>query len=201
MTEPIPCELLSWGQVHRLARRLAYRVRDSGFQPDLLVAIGRGGYPVARLISDYLGILDLTEIKVEHYRGTHKEPVARVRYPIPAPVDGRAILLVDDVTDTGDSFTVAAAHLNSRGTPAEARTAALHHKTVSAFVPDFFAHKVIRWRWIIYPWAIIEDLSVLIRNLPGHPVSPAVIARRLETDHGIRVPQATVRDVLELRSW
>ena len=201
MTKPVPCELVSWGQVHRLSRRLAFRVRDGGFRPDLLVAIGRGGYPVARLISDYLGIMDLTQIKVEHYRGTHKEPVARVRYPIPAPVDGRRILLVDDVTDTGDSFAVALEHLRSRGSPREVLTAALHHKTVSPYVPDFYAHKVIRWRWIIYPWAIIEDLSVLIGNLPDPPDSPAAIVRRLEADHGIRVPVATVRDVLDLRSW
>jgi hypoxanthine phosphoribosyltransferase len=201
MTDPVPCELVSWSQVQRLARRLALKVRDSGFRPDLLVAIARGGYPVARLISDYLGILDLTEIKVEHYLGTLKAPVARVRYAIPAPVEGRRILLVDDVTDTGDSFVVALEHLRSRGTPREVRTAALHHKRVSPYVPDFYARKVIRWRWIIYPWALIEDLSVLIRALGGPPAPPATISRRLAAAHGIRVPEALIRDVLDCKAW
>ncbi len=201
MTQPVPCELVTWGQVQRLSRRLGLAVRASGFCPDLLVAIGRGGYPIARILSDYLGIWDLTEIKVEHYQGTCKAAEARVRYPLTAPVEGRRILLVDDVTDSGDSFAVALAHLGACGSPQEVRTAVLHHKIVSPFVPDYFARRLVRWRWIIYPWAVIEDLSALIRNLPERPATPLAIARRLEADHGIRVPLARIEDVLDLRSW
>ncbi len=200
-THPLPCELITWGEVQRLARRLAIAVRGSGFAPDLLVAIGRGGYPAARLLSDYLGILDLTEVKVEHYRGTRKAPAARVRYPLSAPVTDRQILLVDDVTDTGDSFRVAIEHLRSLGTPRAIRTAALHHKTVSPFVPDYFGRKLVKWRWLIYPWAQVEDLSTLIRSLPDRPPTPEAIAERLALDHGIRVSSSKVREVLGLNSW
>lgn len=198
---PIPCELITWGEVERLARRLALAVRASGFVPDLLVAIGRGGYPAARLLSDYLGILDLTEVKIEHYRGTQKAPEARVRYPLRAPVGDRQILLIDDVTDTGDSFRVAIAHLGSLGTPRAVRTAALHHKSVSPFVPDYCGRKLVRWRWLIYPWAQIEDLSALIRAMVDRPATPEAIAARLATDHGIRITPARVREVLALESW
>ncbi|AKB12522.1 Xanthine-guanine phosphoribosyltransferase [Methanosarcina thermophila CHTI-55] len=38
-------------------------------------------------------------------------------------------------------------------------TAVLQHKTCSAFTPDFYAQKIIKWRWIIYPWARYEDLA------------------------------------------
>lgn len=200
-TQPVPCDLITWGEVQRLARRLALAVRASGFAPDLLVAIGRGGYPAARLVSDYLGILDLTEVKVEHYQGTHKAPEARVRYPLRAPVADRQILLIDDVTDTGDSFRVAIEHIRTLGTPRAIRTAALHHKRVSTFVPDYFGRKLVRWRWIIYPWAQIEDLSALIRDMTDRPASPEALAERLRADHGIRVPPSRVREVLTLDSW
>jgi uncharacterized protein len=50
----------------------------------------------------------------------------------------------------------------------EVRTAVLQHKTCSTFVPDYYARKIIKWRWIIYPWARYEDLAgfaeVIIRN-------------------------------------
>ena len=182
MTEHIPCELVSWTQVQDLARELAFSIRGSGFRPELIVAVGRGGYIPGRLVSDYLNNLNLTEFKVEHYTATDKEPEARVRYPLTADPTGLRVLLVDDVTDTGDSFEVAVGHVRSRGEPAELRTAVLHHKTVSPFVPDYYASHVTDWRWIIYPWAFIEDLSALIRKMGLPAPDVQTVAARLAQD-------------------
>ena len=48
------CELVTWGQVYRLSWRLADLIRKSGFAPDLIVAVARGGYVPARLLCDFL---------------------------------------------------------------------------------------------------------------------------------------------------
>jgi len=48
--EEIRCELISWDRYYTLARRLARMVRDAGFHPDIIVAIGRGGYLPARIV-------------------------------------------------------------------------------------------------------------------------------------------------------
>jgi len=194
----IPCEIVGWEEVHNLARDLAFRIRDDGFDPEIIVALGRGGWIPGRLLSDYLGNLNLTEFKVEHYTGTEKQPVARVRYPLTAEVADRRVLLVDDVTDTGDSFGVALAHVHSRGQPREIRTVALHHKTISPYVPYYFGREVVEWRWIIYPWAMVEDLTALIGGSDGRPSDVDAIADRLERDHGIRISLEMVRDVLAL---
>jgi hypothetical protein len=177
---------------------LALRIREDGFEPDIIVALGRGGWIPGRLLSDYLGNLNLTEFKVEHYRGTAKQAAARIRYPLAADVTGQRVMVVDDVTDTGDSFEVALEHIRSRGEPAEMRTLVLHHKTVSPFVPDYFAETVADWRWIIYPWAVVEDLTALILEMEGRPFDPGVVAERLQSDHGIHVSRGTVNDVLDL---
>ena len=66
------------------------------------------------------------------------------------------------------TFGLAMEHLWDRGA-AEVRTAALHHKVVSSFVPDYYARKVIKWRWIIYPWAIMESLSERIGAMELRP--------------------------------
>ena len=197
MSNPTPCELISWNAVCDLCRQLVDKIRKAGYQPDIIVAIGRGGYMPARFLSDNLDLMNLTGFKIEHYRGLHKEPVAQIRYPLSADLTGQRVLLVDDVSDSGDTFRLAMEHLWDRGA-AEVRSAALHHKVVSSFVPDFYARKVIKWRWIIYPWAIMENLSVLIGALEPRPPSIEAIAHRLQQDHGIRVPHKTLKDALAM---
>jgi hypoxanthine phosphoribosyltransferase len=196
MQQGSQCEMVTWREVQRLSRGLALRIRAHGFRPDIIVALGRGGWVPARLLSDYLSIPNLTEFKVEHYTGTSKRPEARVRYPLAADVTGQRVLVVDDVTDTGDSFAVALAHLRTRGEPREARTLVLHHKTVSPYVPDYYGRKVVKWRWIIYPWAVTEDLTALIAALDPQPSSAEGVAERLRQVHGLRVSSAVVRDLL-----
>jgi hypothetical protein len=188
------CELVSWDQFHTLARQLALRVQSSGFKPDMIVAIGRGGYMPARVLSDYLDIYNLSGFKIEHYRAAKKQAEARVRYPLSANVKGLKLLLVDDVSDGGETFEVAVSHLHERGPPAEIRTAVLHHKIVSSFIPDFYAAEVTEWRWLIYPWAILEDVSGFIRELGLVDASPERMEAEIEVVYGVRISGETLSD-------
>lgn len=190
------CEMVSWGRVERLARDLALRVRRDGFEPGLIVAIGRGGWVPGRLLSDYLDVGNLTEVKVEHYTATHKQSEARVRYGLSADPTGQRILLVDDVTDTGESFEAALEHIRAKGEPAALRTLALHHKRVSPYEPDYYGARIDRWRWIIYPWAVVEDFTALLGDMADRPEGPEAIAARLNADHGLRVSARMVRGLL-----
>jgi len=189
---------MSWERFYALARRLALAVHDAGFQPDLIVAIGRGGYMPARVLSDYLDVYDLTDIRIEHYRGVRKQRLARVRYPLPAAITGRRVLLVDDVNDSGDSLQAALQHLREHGEPAGLQTAVLHHKSVSRLMPDFYAEEVREWRWIIYPWAVMEDLRSFLGAMDPPPASAGEFARRLREQHGIDVDRSLLDDVLGL---
>lgn len=195
---PQRCEVVSWSYFYELARRLARKVRDSGYRPDLIVAIGRGGYVPARVLSDWLGLMDLTGFKIEHYHRIEKEKAARVRYPLPAAVSGRRVLLVDDVADSGETFVTALRHLQERGPPAEVRSAVLYYKTVSPYVPDFYARKAVKWRWIIYPWAVAEDVGSILRQMAPPPADADEAARRLLAERGIRLPRKVLADLLSL---
>jgi len=115
----IPCELISWDNFYHLARELSWQVREADFYPDVIVAVGRSGYMPARIVSDYLDILALACTKIEHYHGVHKDRVAKVRHPLGVDIDGKRVLLIDDVSDSGDTFEVAIDHLHERGNPAE----------------------------------------------------------------------------------
>ncbi len=160
------------------------------------LAIARGGYLPARLLSDYLDQPELTAFRIVHYRGAHKARAARVVDPLTAAVDGRRVLLVDDVSDSGDTFAVALDHLRRQGSPAELRTAVLDHKTTSPYQPDYHARVIHRWRWIIYPWAVMEDLRSLIPGLPEPDAPPAALQAQLRARHGLAVPVEVIADAL-----
>jgi hypoxanthine phosphoribosyltransferase len=193
---PARCEVVSWSAFYDLARKLAIKIIESAYQPEVIVAIGRGGYVPARVLSDFLGQTDLTSFKVEHYHHWQKQHAAHVRYPLATDVAGRRVLLVDDVADSGETFAVALEHLNSRGAPDEIRSAALHYKIVSPYVPDYYAKVARKWRWIIYPWALVEDVGSFISAWHPRPVEPDEVAQRLAAKHGIRLPRKVLLDLL-----
>lgn len=183
MAELPALEVVSWARVDALIGRLARRIEAAGLRPDRIVAIARGGLVPARLLADRLGVMRMACIRLEHYRGMDKQPMAALAEPFPVPVAGERVLLVDDLSDTGESFRLAAAHLAAQGA-SELRTAALHCKPGAVFEPDFLAARLRRWRWIAYPWARWEDLAALAARLGGNdPVAAAAALSRL----GLRV--------------
>ncbi|MBN2331812.1 MAG: phosphoribosyltransferase [Deltaproteobacteria bacterium] len=192
------CELLTWCAVQHLARELAFKILASRYHPDLIVAIGRGGYVPARLVADYLQISQLTTIKIEHYTmGAQRRRWASIRYPLKVAIAGMKVLIVDDVNDTGETLALASKHLAMHN-PRENRTAVLHHKTVSHLQPDFAARRIIKWRWLIYPWAVIEDLTGFLSRMDNRPTSPTKVVRRFERDYGIKVSLVMAQDLLDL---
>lgn len=197
MHTPIRCQAVSWHSVEQLVRSLAERIRAAGFRPDVVVAIARGGFVPARLLCDRLGVMALASLRIEHYRGQRRAKRARVTQPLNVSLRGKRVLVVDDLSDTGDTFIVAVAYLAGLGAR-EVRTAALHHKQQSHFEPDYYARRIKQWRWIAYPWARIEDVSALIGKLERPLGSAAQVARQLQARHGLRVPLQTICDALAL---
>ncbi len=167
--EELHCELISWHRVHQLAGRLAFTILDSGFQPEVIVGIARGGYVPARILCDFLDVYALTSIRVVHYAsGARKKPQAEVTDSLCTDITGKRVLIVDDVSDTGDTYTVAISHLSGHD-PLEIRTAVLLHKTTASYQPDYIGRRVIKWRWMIYPWALIEDVTGFIDRMEPRP--------------------------------
>ncbi len=188
-------EYTSWNAFYRLCGRLYERITASGFHPDTIIAIARGGYAPARIMSDFFGVMNLVSLKIEHYHGPDKMPRAVVRYPLAADISGQKLLLVDDVSDSGDTFNVALTHLEKCGSPACLRTAVLHHKTSSRFEPDYFARRIVKWRWITYPWAVVEDMTVLASRLQPPPRSIDELWARLRDDHDITLPKGVQAEI------
>ena len=151
----------------------------------MIVAIGRGGLVPGRILADLLDLMDMASFKIEHYHATRSQKQARVRYPLSAAVKGKRVLLVDDVSDSGETFETALEHLYSLGPPLAVRTAVLHHKIRSRYTPDFYAMKLVKWRWLIYPWALKEDLRALLAEMQPAPRDREEAGLRLRDEAGI----------------
>lgn len=201
MTEQFRCELVSWNKMYHLTRRLAATIKEQGFAPDIIVAIARGGCIPARILCDHLDINLLTSIQVTHYEsGASRKKGAHLIEPLKKDIHGMKVLIVDDVNDTGQTLELALQHIAGFN-PAEVRVAVLHDKQVSTFSPDYYVAKVRKWRWIIYPWAVIEDISGLLGRMAKRPATPAEAAQVFARQFACRLPRQIVEDVYALSGW
>jgi len=184
-TGSFSCEMVEWMDAADLSRILAYEIRDSGYSPDIVIAIGRGGYVPSRVVCDYMLNEKLTSIKIEHWGiAAEKKEETTVVFPLSIDIAGRSILIIDDVTDTGDTLKAAVDYISSFG-PSEIKTGVLHHKTGSSFSPDFYAEYVDIWRWIVYPWARHEELFGFSEKvLSGDYISLEDVKARLSERYG-----------------
>src|SRR5437867_11967231 len=97
-------EAPSWDEIYSMMLRLARRVRESHFEPEVIVGVSRGGWPPARIMSDLLENQNLANMKVVFYRDIglrNKRPV--ITQPVSSRVKGKRVRVVDDVSDPGDS--------------------------------------------------------------------------------------------------
>jgi len=175
--------LLPWDDAYALAEKAARRITDDCFVPDCIVGIARGGWVPSVMFSDLLGVKDLLSVRIEHWgRTAEKDAGAVLKYPIQADLSGKKVLLVDDLTDTGDSLALAADEIR-KCRAAEIRTATLVHKKQSRIKPDYCGKIIDRWKWIILPWNLNEDLLHLSENAThGRRLSAGETAAELKKD-------------------
>ena len=111
-------EILTWDEFGDAARSLAGDVLRSGFQPDVVIAIARGGLLLAGAISYALGTKACGSINVEFYSGIDERLPEPVLHPpmFDAPaLGGKRVLLVDDVSDSGRTLAKVVAIIRDGG--------------------------------------------------------------------------------------
>jgi hypoxanthine phosphoribosyltransferase len=141
---------------------LALRIKESGFKPDLIVGVSRGGWAPGRILSDLLENTHTANIKIEFYVGIEKTgPKPVVTQPITEDISNKNVLVVDDVSDTGMSLKVALDHVLEKRA-GNVKTATVYYKPHSTFKPDFFADTTSNW--IVFPWERLEATRLLLEE-------------------------------------
>lgn len=193
------CRLTTWNDVDRWADRLAERVRSANAVPETVVGLTRGGWVPARLLCDRLGVRRLVSLRAQHWGVTATpDGNAQLTEGLSAPVGGQSVLVVDDITDTGESLALAATHVAEQR-PSRLETAAFLHIAHSKFVPTYFAEEIPRgeWVWVVFPWNYWEDLASLAARALEYGRGVATVRETLRTRAGLDVPLADLERVAE----
>lgn len=155
-------ETVEWDHVYSLLLEIADRIKESEFKADVIVGISRGGLLPARILSDLLDNTHLANIKVEFYVDidqTKEVPV--ITQPVSVSVKDKRVLIVDDITDSGQSFRLVWETLAQEA--AEVKTVTIYHKPWSCFTPDIYARETEAW--VIFPWEFRETTKKLGKRL------------------------------------
>jgi hypoxanthine phosphoribosyltransferase len=166
LPDEFSCTITDWEYIYGLCRDVADDVKAAEFEPDVVVALARGGWFGGRCLCDFLGLDDLASLKVEHYVGTAaKGEEAQVKYPLAdGAVEGKDVLVVDDIADTGQSIETAAECVRDRN-PSSVRTATLQLLQTSDHQPEFVGERLDEWTWVVYPWNFVEDMVELVAGV------------------------------------
>jgi len=162
--EKFNCVIPDWTEMVSIAKKTCDAIKDSDFHPDVIIALSRGGLVPARLFCDFLHIKNCLSIKVDHWGLTAtKDGHAKLTQGLSTDLSDKKVLVVDDITDTGQSMEVARKHLEELK-PKEMKTATLFHLTGAKYTPDFFGTER-EWSWIIFPWNYREDIVNIIKKI------------------------------------
>lgn len=159
--------LVSWEDVVEWCRMLGERIEASGWRPDVIVAVARGGYVPARLLCDFLDLHELLSLQVLHWgKAAEITAEAHVKYPYTIQLTGKNVLLVDDIVDTGDSVIIARDFILKNWRPEDVKIAAMQWiSSVAKIKPDFYVDEVKEWVWYQYPWTRAEDTTNFLEKI------------------------------------
>jgi xanthine phosphoribosyltransferase len=141
---------VSWEQLHRDSRALAWRLRNEG-EWEAIVSVTRGGLVPAAIVARELGIRMIETVCVASY-DYDKQGDVQVIKPVGGAVvdirggEGEGVLVVDDLVDTGKTARVVREMLP------KAHFATVYAKPLGRPLVDTFITEVSQDTWIYLPW-------------------------------------------------
>lgn len=150
--------------------QLAWNVYESGFKPNYIVGVWRGGAPIGIAVQEFLSVLgvksDHVAIRTSYYTGIDAKKdsvqVYGLNYVIRKLESEDRLLIVDDVHDTGNSISQIITDLKKackKNTP-EIKIATPYYKpnkNESEYKPDYYLHETDQW--LVFPHEL-EGLSL-----------------------------------------
>ena len=129
---------LSWKQLERLVRKLASKIRESGWKPQCLIGITVGGIIPLALLADEFGTKNIATVSARSYSKKRQGKL-------------RITSLVDEIADRGTTLKRISGIFMRRYKVRELRTAALVvNKKKCKHWPDY--HVLETDKWIVFPW-------------------------------------------------
>lgn len=139
--------------------RLARKIHDSGFNPDIIVVLWRGGAPVGIAVHEFLSFKGIntyhTVVKVESYRGIgnrSKPKIEDIHRVLRRTRKNSRVLVVDDIFDTGETLMEICRAFKKK--TSVVKTAVLYFKKgIGKERPDYHIRETSAW--IVFPHELV----------------------------------------------
>ncbi|MDR3021267.1 MAG: hypothetical protein LBU60_01105 [Clostridiales bacterium] len=130
---------LTWKDFDTLCCNLTKQIQESDFCPEYIYGIPRGGLPLSVVLSNKLGV-NMTFDCLDKVK------------------DNKKVLIVDDITDTGETLKRIKNFYQMQGKLNWIRFATLLYRQDSALIPDYYGEILtnsignVDYKWIVFPW-------------------------------------------------
>lgn len=148
---------ISWQQLEKDCIELSKKLKTVHI--DKIVAISRGGLVAARMLSDLLNV-PISHITISSYENLKQEKKPRITEAPSSNFEHQSILIVDEVSDSGDTFKRALAYFENLPVK-HVYTLAPYIKAHTTHTPDFYLQSIDGW--IIFPYEVRETIEAFAK--------------------------------------
>jgi len=140
--------LYTWHDIYQRCENIVKELKQkyADIMDYEIVGISRGGLVPAVIISNLLGIRKVYSLGLKTYKEQEKDN-AEI-YQVPYLANNNKILLIDDISDTGESFIIVKKLYSHK----QLVTVSVYMKEKTKFVPDIVSESVDNNTWIVFPW-------------------------------------------------
>ena len=147
--------LSTWESIDGSCSSLAKKI-NADYKPDLIIAIAKGGLVPATILSNYLKVTKILSLGVSSY-SPNNEKTSEIIYQNfgrneKQLISDSRVLLVDDLSDTGDTFARVMIDICEYTVPRDLRSACIYVKPHAKYTPDYYCEKLKTNPWIVFPW-------------------------------------------------
>jgi len=123
-------------------RKLLLHVES--FKPQVIVGIARGGLTLSHALAEGMDIREVQTLRTELYDKTCKRDALSIFGECKFS-DVERVLVVDDISDSGDTLKAIMAHLQELHVEMEFKCCTLFYKKTSIYEPDFWINEADDW--------------------------------------------------------
>ena len=119
------------------------------YTPDTLLAIARGGMTLTHFLAERLNIRDVYALNAISYINEKKLGKPKI-FNIPDLATRKKVLIIDDISDSGETLYDTLEILKKRYPSTEFKTLTLFYKEKTKLIPDITLKKTDKW--IVFFW-------------------------------------------------
>jgi len=119
------------------------------FSPDTLLAIARGGMTLGHFLAERLETREVYSLNAVSYENEKKIGKPKI-FNIPNLKGKKKVLLIDDISDSGETLEEVLKTLKQKHPETEFKTLTIFYKDHTKVIPDIYLKKTDKW--VVFFW-------------------------------------------------